>query len=180
VTVAPDERSGSFDAFYRRSSAWVASYFLRRGVSRDRAMEFTQDVFLSVYTHGVHERPEERAMPWLITVVQNKLYSEFRRAENRLRSPHAPEEIVPAPATDLPSPEECLAGRESVRALWAHIREMPDMMRKCLILRYYHDLSPEEAADYLGLSVNTVKTHLKRALAYLRAGLAEDGAEPEE
>jgi RNA polymerase sigma-70 factor (ECF subfamily) len=52
---------------------------------------------------------------------------------------------------------------------------MPEMMRRCMLLRYVHDLSPQEAADLLGLSVNTVKTHLRRGLEFLREGLKASG-----
>jgi RNA polymerase sigma-70 factor (ECF subfamily) len=166
-----------FDAFYQRTFGWVFSNLIRRGIPRDKASEFTQDIFFCVYTHGMHLQPEERAMPWLITVTRNKAISEFRRAENRFGRQELDSEAPPQLPTTIPSPEEFLSGREEVRALWAQIRDMPEMMRKCLILRYYHELSPDEAADYLGLSVNTVKTHLKRALAYLRLGLGEDGPE---
>jgi RNA polymerase sigma-70 factor (ECF subfamily) len=44
-----------------------------------------------------------------------------------------------------------------------------------MLLRYVHDLSPQEAADLLGLSVNTVKTHLRRGLEFLREGLKASG-----
>jgi RNA polymerase sigma-70 factor, ECF subfamily len=128
----------------------------------------------------MHLQPEERAMPWLITVTRNKAISELRRAENRVIQKELDAMESPELPSSIPSPEAFLSGREEVRALWAQIRDMPEMMRKCLILRYYHDLSPDETADYLGLSVNTVKTHLKRALAYLRLGLGEVGPEPGE
>jgi RNA polymerase sigma-70 factor, ECF subfamily len=155
----------------------VLANLIRRGVPREKAPEFTQDVLFGVYIHGMHMQPEERAMAWLITVTRNKAISELRRAENRHGKEELDGETPPSLPSAIPSPEEFLSGREGVRALWAQIREMPEMMRKCLILRYYHDLSPEEAAQYLGLSVNTVKSHLRRALAYLRLGLAVDGPE---
>ena len=119
-------------------------------------------------------------MPWLITVTRNKAISELRRAEYRIAKEELDSQAPPQLPSSIPSPEAFLSSREEVRALWAQIREIPEMMRKCLILRYYHDLSPDETADYLGLSVNTVKTHLKRALAYLRLGLSEDGLKPVE
>ena len=46
----------------------------------------------------------------------------------------------------------------------------------CLVLRYYDELGPDEIAATLGISRNSVKTHLQRGLAALEARLAERAA----
>jgi len=43
--------------------------------------------------------------------------------------------------------------------------------RMVVILRYQEDLDPSEIANVLGLSINTVKSHLRRSVALLRAAL---------
>jgi DNA-directed RNA polymerase specialized sigma24 family protein len=40
------------------------------------------------------------------------------------------------------------------------------------VLRYYDELGPDEIATTLGISRNSVKTHLQRGLAALEARLA--------
>ena len=49
--------------------------------------------------------------------------------------------------------------------------ELKEPYRSALLLRYYRDLSPTAVAETLGLSVETVKTRLKRGLAQLRERL---------
>jgi DNA-directed RNA polymerase specialized sigma24 family protein len=39
------------------------------------------------------------------------------------------------------------------------------------VLRYQEELEPSEIADVLKMSINTVKSHLRRSLAALRKGL---------
>jgi RNA polymerase sigma-70 factor (ECF subfamily) len=40
------------------------------------------------------------------------------------------------------------------------------------VLRYQEELEPSEIADVLNMSVNTVKSHLRRSIATLRKALA--------
>ena len=50
----------------------------------------------------------------------------------------------------------------------------PGRQRDCLTLRYYYDMSPADIADGLGMSVNSVKTHLQRGLRALSVALREE------
>ena len=55
------------------------------------------------------------------------------------------------------------------RDLAVALRALPLGQRMVVVLRYYEDLSLEQAADVLGCSVGTVKSRANRALAALRA-----------
>jgi RNA polymerase sigma-70 factor (ECF subfamily) len=44
-----------------------------------------------------------------------------------------------------------------------------------MVLRYQEELEPSEIADVLSMPVNTVKSHLRRSLAALRATLVKEG-----
>ena len=54
------------------------------------------------------------------------------------------------------------------------MRSLPRRQRDCVALRYFEELSIEHIATTLGVSVNSVKTHLKRALASLERALEHD------
>jgi DNA-directed RNA polymerase specialized sigma24 family protein len=41
-----------------------------------------------------------------------------------------------------------------------------------MLLRFQEDLDPSEIASVLAMSVNTVKSHVRRSLEWLRAQLA--------
>jgi RNA polymerase sigma-70 factor, ECF subfamily len=58
--------------------------------------------------------------------------------------------------------------------LLALIDQLPAMQKAALVLRQGHDLSVEEIARVLEIGTETVKTHLKRARARLRAELGVD------
>ena len=53
------------------------------------------------------------------------------------------------------------------------ISELPAQARAVVLLRYQEDLDPTDIAEMLDMSINTVKSHLKRSLASLREGLSD-------
>jgi RNA polymerase sigma factor (sigma-70 family) len=55
--------------------------------------------------------------------------------------------------------------------LLAELDQLPSMQKATVVLRYGHDMSLDEIAATLGVSGETVKTHLKRAFARLRLRL---------
>ena len=57
------------------------------------------------------------------------------------------------------------------RKLYAEIARLPEQCRKVFELIVLKDMKYKEVADFLGLSVNTVKTHFARALKQLRSSL---------
>jgi RNA polymerase sigma-70 factor (ECF subfamily) len=64
------------------------------------------------------------------------------------------------------------------QALWRHVQALPPRQRAVLVLRFYEDLTEVETARVLDVAVGTVKSQSARALATLRARLAEEGVEP--
>lgn len=61
--------------------------------------------------------------------------------------------------------------REDQRAVVAAVQRLPKQQRACVILRYYAELGIDDIASTLGISPNSVKTHLARALGALEVGL---------
>ena len=49
------------------------------------------------------------------------------------------------------------------------VAELPPAARAVVVLRYQEDLDPVDIARTLEMSINTVKSHLKRSLTLLRA-----------
>jgi RNA polymerase sigma factor (sigma-70 family) len=76
-----------------------------------------------------------------------------------------------------PGVEDQIDVRDDQRRVLDALRDLPARQRACLVLRYYDELGPDDIAATLGLSRNSVKTHLQRGLAALEARLTE-GAEP--
>ena len=63
-------------------------------------------------------------------------------------------------------------------ALWEEIRRLPPRMRATLVLRYVEDLTEQETADALGVSVGSVKSQTHHALKRLRAAAPDLEPQP--
>ena len=68
--------------------------------------------------------------------------------------------------------------RDDQRRVLDALRELPARQRACLVLRYYDELGIDEIAATLGISRNSVKTHLQRGLAGLETRLAATAVDP--
>lgn len=70
----------------------------------------------------------------------------------------------PPAAPDAPSAEEYATETEGRQEVVEALRALPKRQRDCVALRYYLDLSIPDIAETLGVSTNSVKTHLQRGL----------------
>ncbi len=135
----------------------LAHHFLR---DRAAAEELAQDVFLQLYRHLDEMKSPEHVVFWLRRVTANRCISEARR---RQRRPEVPMEEAPEPQAPVPVSDPL--ADEQVRRM---VASLPEKFRMVVLLRYQEDLDPEDIAQTLDISVNTVKSQLQRALTMLR------------
>jgi RNA polymerase sigma-70 factor (sigma-E family) len=81
------------------------------------------------------------------------------------------------PAASLPDVAACdpYAAVDRRYAVASALAGLPHRQRLVLVLRYHEDLSEQQVADLLGVSVGTVKSQASKALAKLRTGGSLDG-----
>lgn len=133
---------------------------------RTAAEDLVQEAFIRLArsSHRIHD--EARAAAYLRSIVINLARDHNRRGLVSLR--HRPPAVE-----DEPSAEEHATDRESRREVVAALRALPKRQRDCVALRYYLELPVPEIAETLGLSVNSVKTHLQRGLRAMGAALQD-------
>ena len=136
---------------------------------RDAAEDIVQEAFLRLARHAAKIDAIERAPAYLRSIVLNLARDHNRRGLVSLRH-HATHnrdvDVDDAPADELVRSEEHRRVLEAVRRL-------PQRQRDCVTLRYFEELSMDGIASTLGLSVNSIKTHLQRAMATLDRMLVE-------
>ena len=75
--------------------------------------------------------------------------------------------------SEAPSAERVLLGRERLRLVLKIAESLPPRCREVFVLRKIEGLEQSEIAERLGISLNMVQKHLRKALEDIAAGLAE-------
>ena len=152
--------------------------------NRDDALDIVQDSMMAFARRYGH-KPESDWAPLFHRILQNKIRDWHRRGVVRRHLfgwlSRSPEERVdnqvdviqtlPDPAGRNPETRlsQQLAGDEVVTA----ISNLPVRQREAFTLRVWEGLDVASTAHVMGCSSGSVKTHLSRALAALRAHLQD-------
>ncbi len=139
---------------------------------RNAAEDLVQEAFIRLARSAHRIREPDRAPAYLRSIVVNLARDHNRRGLVSLRH-HLPFDDTRAATEDVIDLSDDQA--EVVDAL----RDLPRRQRDCLVLRYYEEQGVDEIATTLGISRNSVKTHLTRGMQALRDALGEsreDGA----
>ncbi|MBI4932641.1 MAG: sigma-70 family RNA polymerase sigma factor [Actinobacteria bacterium] len=136
---------------------------------RDAAEDIVQEAFLRLARHAGRIEARDRAPAYLRSIVLNLARDHNRRGLVSLRhqSTRGREVDVVDDAADQ------LVVSEEHRRVLAAVRGLPTRQRDCIALRYFEEYSIADIAATLGLSANSVKTHLQRGLGSLDRVLGE-------
>ena len=136
--------------------------------------DIAQQVFIRVWNSAARYRPTAKFTTWLFKITRNLVFNELRR---RKRHPAAhieqkeEEHFFQASDPNAPSPATSMLDVELQAAIQRAIDSLPEAQRMAVILRRYEELSYEEIAEVLKLSVPAVKSILFRARSDLRERL---------
>jgi RNA polymerase sigma-70 factor, ECF subfamily len=144
--------------------------------NREDAEDAMQDAFLKAYAHldGFHQ--DSRFYTWLVRIAANEALMRLRKRRPGQVSLDEPVEgdtdLMPRELEDWrPNPEREYAQAE-LQALMAEVLEkLEPEFRIVLVLRDIEELTTQETADALGISVPNVKSRLLRARLKLREKL---------
>jgi RNA polymerase sigma factor (sigma-70 family) len=136
---------------------------------RDAAEDLVQEAFLRLARHAGRIDTIERAPAYLRSIVLNLARDHNRRGLVSLRHHAAAGREIDV---DEDSSDRLVRTEEHQRVLDA-VRRLPARQRDCITLRYFEELSIDGVAATLELSVNSVKTHLRRAMARLDQALGQ-------
>ena len=129
------------------------------------AEDAVQEAWLDAWRALGRVRPDHPFRPWILTLTANRCRMSARK-RIPVSVPYSPDlvETQDTPlVADVPHDEE----------LEQALASLQESQRQVVALRYYADLSLEEIATLTNMPLGTVKSRLHRALATLRAYLAE-------
>jgi RNA polymerase sigma-70 factor, ECF subfamily len=145
--------------------------------NREDAEDVLQETFLKAYEHLDQFQGNSKFYTWIVRIAVNQSLMKLRRRKAD-RSVSLDEtidtgedNIVREIAAWGEDPEERFSREELGELLDSAIQGLEPPYRSVFVLRDIEDLSTEETADSLGLSIPAVKSRLLRARLQLREKL---------
>ena len=159
---------------YERSVYVMALSLLQNKADADDA---AQEAFLKAFRNLAKFRGDAKFSTWLISITLNEARSRLRsrknvKIESLDESPDSQGEVSPALLRDWREmPSEALE-RKEIRLLLQHaVADLPSIYREVFLLRDVEELSVNESAVALGITVASVKVPLHRARIMLQKKL---------
>ena len=178
--LAGDRRA--FESLVRRHERRVFRVTLAVLGNIEDAEEAMQDTFVKAFRHLDQFRGESRFTTWLTRIAVNEALQkrQARKGTVSLDEHRGIEEQI-APRRFEPwraDPEKLYGRQELRRIIETAIQSLPAIYREALILRDVEEMTAEEAAEVIGITVAALKSRLLRARLMIRESLAALLEEP--
>ncbi|MCG0240062.1 MAG: sigma-70 family RNA polymerase sigma factor [Firmicutes bacterium] len=176
-------RQGDVDAFealiiqYERK---VYNLAYRLTGNPEDASDLAQEAFVRVYQSLGDFRGDSSFATWLYRIVANACRDELRRRQRQrtvsleVTVENEDGEMVRQYADEGEGPDQTLERVELQRLVRETLATLDEDHRQILILRDFQDLSYQDIADLLNLSLGTVKSRINRARHALKVKLARE------
>ncbi len=160
-----------FTEIYQAHSGRILNLCYRMVGNEHAARDLSQEIWVKVYKNLGGFEGKSEIGTWLYRISLNHIYNYFKKEKRRrwrevlnldVRSGFGEEGDI-LPDSQSKSPLENLQQRELEAFVWQLIQKLPEKQRIPLILFRYEDLSYQEIASVLQVSVNAVESRLHRA-----------------
>jgi RNA polymerase sigma-70 factor (ECF subfamily) len=173
VAAAKRGDTAAFDELVRRYERRI--FRLARNITQNRedAEDVMQEAFLKAYEHLSDFEGNSRFYTWLVRIAVNQGLMKLRKRRPNVLSLdeelETEDDVMPREVEDWgPSPEQRYQQSELAGILDEAIHSLEPGFRVVFQLRDIEELSTEDTARVLGLSVPAVKSRLLRARLKLR------------
>jgi len=164
-------RKGDRDAFaelLRRRQAWIRNLMLRCCNNPALADDLAQQVFLQAW-RTIHQlRHSGRFAAWLKRLAINTWLQHTRKND--------PLEQADDVEIQMQGNDSTSIGMDLDRAL----ATLKDPVRLCIVLSYHEGNTHDEIAEFTGISLGTVKSHIRRGTQRLQGMLVAYQEKPPE
>jgi RNA polymerase sigma-70 factor (ECF subfamily) len=176
MATAQENAAQEFSAVVAKHRMQIFRFLLSSTRDVDLAETLTQDCFLKAHRNWSSFRGESSAMTWLMRIAINLQKDHWRNRRMQFWRQTQLHSVDLNEASDwLPSgersAEEQLLARERVGQVGAAVKGLSERQRTVFLLRYVEEMELSEIARATGLNEGTVKAHLSRAVAKVRAEL---------
>ncbi|MFQ5569216.1 MAG: RNA polymerase sigma factor [Rhodothermales bacterium] len=164
------------ERLHRESYGWALHCCARHP---DEAADVLQTVYLKILEDKARYDGKATFKTWLFAVIRNTAADAHRRHEHRRALQHRLRLVREEASFQPVVPQEHLeesVDRAHLRAWFRQaLADLSERQREVLHLVMYHDLTLEEAAQVMGVSLGSARTHYARGKQQLRQRLKATG-----
>ena len=180
AALVAQAQTGGEEAFTELVNRYEGNiYRLARHITQnpEDAEDVLQETFLKAYEHLADFQGNSKFYTWLVRIAVNQALMKLRKrktdASVSLDDPFdtGEESLVREIAVWEPNPEQTYSQEEIRAILQKAVESLPPTFRAVFALRDIEELSTEETAAALNLSIPAVKSRLLRARLRLREKL---------
>ena len=168
--------AGGVEEWMRLYRGRVFRYILFATRDEDVAESLTQDCFLRAHTAQATFRGECAMSTWLMRIAVNLVRDHQRSMKLRFwkRAAMLDASEMSDRLPDMKSStEQRLIAQERVATVWRAVESLSERQRNIFLLRFVEELELPEIAEAMQLNLNTVKSHLYRALSAVKQQVEE-------
>ena len=156
---------GNHESFSRLVEAYqrpVYNLTYRMLGNAQEAEDAAQETFLRAYSRLQQYKPEHKFSTWILSIANNHCIDRLRKRRATFVSIDD-NPVLQNLEDDSPRPERSALRGEHSREIQMLLDQLAPDYRTPLILRHWEELSYEEIAETMGISVSAVKSRLFRA-----------------
>ncbi len=152
--------------------------FCRRMLNDSAAADdLVQDVLYTCCRTDAAARPTHSVRGWLYQIARRRCIDQLRRQRGpdvaAARGKRRPQPTFEHAVDPLTTPAGKALKRDRAERLLAVLDELDEDLRSVVVMRYFQDLSREEIAEAVGLTIAGTKTRLTKAMGILREKLGQ-------
>jgi RNA polymerase sigma-70 factor (ECF subfamily) len=177
VAQAREGDTNAFGTLVRRYEGKIFRLAQHVTQNREDAEDVLQETFMKAYEHLDQFKGDSKFYTWIVRIAVNQALMKLRRRRTD-KSVSLDETIDTGEDTVVreiaawgEDPEEQFSREELGEILDGAIENLDPLYRSVFVLRDIEEMSTEETAEALGLSVPAVKSRLLRARLQLREKL---------
>jgi RNA polymerase sigma factor (sigma-70 family) len=159
-----DGRVEKLAILFERHHVMLYNFFLRLTGRRGPSEDLVQDVFVRILKYRQTYRSESKFTVWMYQIARNAHFDYLRK-----QKPEVPlDDQFEEPAEAAPSAADVLNSEIDAALLRRALDQLPVKKREILLLSRYEDMKYRDIAELLGVSLETIKSSVHRAIKDLR------------
>jgi len=163
-----EQNEDALSQFYDQTINAVYGLALRITGLAEEAEEVVSDVYLQVWEQANRYNQEKGSiMAWLLTICRSRAIDRYRKQQHV--SVEISDTLRSETASPVDSPDDLLSTIQRDSSIHQALQKLSSIQRQLISLAFFRGFTYQEIADFIGMPLGTVKSHIRRSLIELKA-----------